>query len=64
MTYSVGYPHFLGVYGVVQDPLVVITFTVGSYLEDSLTAHLSFREEALLVAFLSASQSSRGCNLS
>ena len=57
MTSLVGCPQFLGHASVGQDYLFAINFTVVSFLVDSLTAHLSCREEAFLVAVLSAYQS-------
>ena len=52
MTTSVEFPQFLGHAVVIQDPLVAITFPVGSYLVASLTTHLSFHEDAFLWWFL------------
>ena len=43
-------------YGVVHDPLVVINFPVGSSLDASLAAHLSFLGGTFFVAGFSDSQ--------
>ena len=49
MTSSVECPQFLGLADVGQSSLFVVNFTVGSSLEDSLAAHLSFRGGKFLV---------------
>ena len=52
VTYLVGCPQSLGHSSVVHDPLVAVTFTVGSSLTDSLADHLSSLGVAFLVAIL------------
>ena len=54
-----GYPQSLGHAGEGYDPLVVITFPVGSSLDASLAAYLSCIEGAFFVASFRASQSTR-----
>ena len=45
--------------GLVHDPLIAITFPVGSYLSGSLTSHLRYLGGDFFVAIFSASESTR-----
>ena len=60
MNSSVGCPQFLGHASVGYDPLVSITFPVGSSLIASLIAHMSCSEGYFLIAVFRASQSTLG----
>ena len=55
VTSLVGFPQSLGHAGEFHDPLVAITFPVGSYLAASLASHMSCFEGDFLWLFFNAS---------